>query len=781
VTETLRRVTGTFVILLLFGLASVRAAEAQTKAFNVPSQPATTGIPEFARQAGIQILVSEPLVRGKQIAAVNGTLTIEGALRQLLNGTGLVATSKDGATYTLAVARAPISLNTTPASKASDTPEVPLRKSSPPAADTHTEKDQGLAEIIVTAQKRNERLQDVPVPVSVISGEALVAQNQMRLQDYYASIPGLNYSSGGHGDAELSIRGVTTGGYTNPTVGVTIDDVPLGSTTVLGSRTAAPDLDPSDLERIEVLRGPQGTLYGANSLGGLLKYVTVDPSFDALSGRIQTDLNHVQNGDGLGYGVRGAINVPLSDTFAVRASGFTRTDPGYINDPVTRVEGVNRSDTYGGHLSALWKPSADLSVKLSALYQDTTADGSSYATPGFGDLQQIALRDTGSYTHKLQAYSATLLADLGPVKFASITGYSIDKYDTLTDLSDFGFYSSTANSVFGVTGVDQPGHNKTTKLSQEFRLSGSVQMIDWLVGTFYTHEDTPTFDVYQAVNPATLAVAGILTTDSYPTIYAEGAIFGNLDVHFTDRFDVQLGGRESENRQRYQETYTGPIVAAFGLPGTIATNPPVHTQDKSFTYLVTPRFRFSEGLMAYARIASGYRPGGPNPTCILFPTPCEYKPDRTRNYEVGLKATTLDRTLSFDASVYYVDWSDIQLQAFNFVGGNVTGVYFTNASRAKSDGVELSTEWKPLDGLTVAAWVALNDAVLKSSLPPGPAVGNSGDPLPYASRFSGNVSIQQTFPIREYDGFRGRRRQLRRRPKGYLRDAAPRSAGLCAD
>jgi iron complex outermembrane receptor protein len=274
-----------------------------------------------------------------------------------------------------------------------------------------------------------------------------------------------------------------------------------------------------------------------------------------------------------------------------------------------------------------------------------------------------------------------------------------------------------------------------------------VKMIDWLVGTFYTHEDTPTFDVYQAVNPTTLAVAGILTTDSYPTIYAEGAIFGNLDVHITDRFDVQFGGRESENRQRYEETYTGPIVAAFGLPGTIATNPPVHTQDKSFTYLVTPRFRFSEDLMAYARIASGYRPGGPNPTCILFPTPCEYKPDKTRNYELGLKGTTFNRSLSFDASVYYVDWSDIQLQAFNFVGGNITGVYFTNASRAKSDGVELSTEWKPLDGLTLAAWVALNDAVLKAALPAGPAVGNSGDPLPYASRFSGNVSILQTFPI----------------------------------
>jgi outer membrane receptor protein involved in Fe transport len=138
--------------------------------------------------------------------------------------------------------------------------------------------------------------------------------------------------------------------------------------------------------------------------------------------------------------------------------------------------------------------------------------------------------------------------------------------------------------------------------------------------------------------------------------------------------------------------------------------------------------------MAYARFSSGYRAGGPNPTCVLFPTPCQYQPDKTQNYEVGFKGSALDRTLSFDASVYYIDWKDIQISVFNAISA-----YFTNASRAKSQGVELSGEARPFKGLTLSAWVAWNDAALKSDLPPDSAVeGRSGDRLPYSSRFSGN-------------------------------------------
>ena len=156
---------------------------------------------------------------------------------------------------------------------------------------------------------------------------------------------------------------------------------------------------------------------------------------------------------------------------------------------------------------------------------------------------------------------------------------------------------------------------------------------------------------------------------------------------------------------------------------------------------MTPRYKFAgpHNLMAYVRLASGYRPGGPNPTCILFPVPCQYGPDKTQNYELGLKGETADHLFSFDASVYYIDWKNIQIQVAEPNGST----YFTNASSAKSQGIELASRVRPAEGLSIAGWIALNDAQLTTALPPSsPVTGDSGDRLPFASHVSGNVSVE---------------------------------------
>ena len=603
-----------------------------------------------------------------------------------------------------------------------------------------------LGEIIVTAQKRSERLQDVPVPVTAVNASVLVEQNLLKLQDYYTSIPGLSFVSNGRGDASLSIRGLTTGSFINPTVGITLDDVPLGSTTILGTRSEAPDLDPSDLERVEVLRGPQGTLYGAATLGGLLKYVTVDPSSVGLSGRIETDIDNVQNGYELGYGVRGAANVPLGDNLAVRISGFTRRDPGYINDAAFGEKGVNKADVEGGHLSLLWHPLSNWSLKLSALIQDTDADGQSFSTqnPGSGQLQQIlTFPGAGWWHHELNLHSATVAGSFDGVNLASITGYSTDRYRTFTDCT--AYYGFASQAVYGVSSCGVSGKNATYRFSQELRLSGSaLGRLDWLVGVFYDHEDTPTHDIYYGVNPVNGALSGITIDDPYPTTYEEYAGFGDLTLHFTDQFDIQFGARESKNRQTYEEILSGPGWALFGL-GDPAVNPLVSTNDNSFTYLATPRFKLSPNLMVYARVATGYRPGSPNPTCILFSIPCHYQPDKTTNYEIGLKGESPNHLFSFDSSIYYINWKNIQLQ----VNDPTTGaVFYTNGSAAKSEGVELSGRMKPVEGLTITAWVAWNEAVLTADLPPhSSAYGLSGDRLPYTPRISGNLALDEEFPL----------------------------------
>src|SRR4029077_16305041 len=204
-----------------------------------------------------------------------------------------------------------------------------------------------LEEVIVTAQKRLERLQDVPVPASVISTDALTNSDQTLLRDYYSSVPGLSMTTTAQSSQILSIRGIVTNPG-NPTVGITVDDMPFGSSTVGGGGLVVPDFDPGDLSRVEVLRGPQGTLYGASSLGGLLKFVTVDPSTVGVSGNLQAGLSSVHNGDGIGYTYRGAINIPVSENLAVRASGFARLDPGYVDNAVLRVKGINTARADGG-------------------------------------------------------------------------------------------------------------------------------------------------------------------------------------------------------------------------------------------------------------------------------------------------------------------------------------------------------------------------------------------------------------------------------------------------
>src|SRR3984957_15499156 len=315
---------------------------AETIQFDIKPQPLASALNALALQSHRQILFTPEVVKGKTTRGVQGTLTVEAALAELLTGTGLSSSiSADGI----------------------------ILVAQPERADA-------LEEVIVPAQKREERLQDVPVPVTVIKADSLVENNQTRLQDFYTSVPGLTVmpSTSGSGGSfqSVSIRGITTGVYTNPTVGIAVDDVPYGSSTAIGAGggMVVADIDPADLARIEVLRGPQGTLYGASSMGGLIKYVTVDPSTDATTGRVEANMNGVVNGAELGYGALCSINLPLGDNLALRASGFTRQDPGYIDNVQTGQTGINEDRVSGGRIAALWRPSPSLSLKVSALYQD---------------------------------------------------------------------------------------------------------------------------------------------------------------------------------------------------------------------------------------------------------------------------------------------------------------------------------------------------------------------------------------------------------------------------
>jgi outer membrane receptor protein involved in Fe transport len=222
----------------------------------------------------------------------------------------------------------------------------------------------------------------------------------------------------------------------------------------------------------------------------------------------------------------------------------------------------------------------------------------------------------------------------------------------------------------------------------------------------------------------------------FATTYAERAVFTDLTFHVTDRFDVQVGGRESQIKQAVTESLSGVLIRT-------ATVSEGHSKADAFTDLVTPRFKVSPGLMVYARLASGYRPGGPNTNAALLGLPSQYNPDKTQSYEIGVKGAVLDHSLSFDTSLYYIDWKEIQL---NLVQKGLA--YDANGGAAKSEGVEISAESNPLTGLAVSAWLTWDDAVLTQAFPSTSIVyGVTGDRLPNSTRFSGNLSLRQDFRL----------------------------------
>jgi outer membrane receptor protein involved in Fe transport len=602
-----------------------------------------------------------------------------------------------------------------------------------PPAKPHT-----VETIIVTAEKREERLQDVPAPVTALNSESLVATGQLRLQDYYLAVPGLNYTNDNRGASSISIRGLSTSLFQNPTVATLIDDVPYTVTTAAANGWGAVEIDPNEVAQIEVLRGPQGVLYGAASLGGIIKYQTIQPSTVRFSGRIDASLESVNDGS-VGYGASGAINVPLSDDLAVRASGFDRRDPGYIDNVLTGQDDVNHGRVTSARVAALWDPSHSLSVELGALVQQSKASGASlvennsvFTGQPLDDLQQSDVRGSGVYDRKIQSYAAKLVSALGGVQVTSVTGYSV-----IANRGNFDF--SYVLVPFGLPPSLWLEDNQTKKFSEELRITGAISKLDWMAGAFFTRESSDLDEGIGFVDASSGAMTGRWFEEFATANYTEYAGFANVDYHLTGSLDVQVGARLSENKQSFVQDTKFSFPTSFSSPV-----PERKSKDTSFTYLLTPRWKVTPDIMVYARLASGYRPGGPNALVRDPGLPREFGPDKTDNYEAGVKGDFLGHRLSIDASIYDIEWKDVQI--------NVVSVpnepYAINGGKARSRGAELAVSAIPYSGMKLAATAAWNDAKLMTTLPSSFAVlANKGDRLPYSAPFSGEASITQDIPL----------------------------------
>jgi len=729
----------------------------QAVKLDIPAQPVADALNALAQQTGLQVVFSMETVEGELAPKLQGTYTPEAALERLLANTSLRYEFINSNTVAIRLGKTSQRLPSEDRGSLREEAggegratglSEPRRlaqargQGSAEVASLENETAQAahflpvdLEEVVVTAQKREERLQDVPVPVTLVGADALMESNQLRVEDYAYRVPGLNVTNNGE-NVFVTIRGISTGSYVNPKVGILIDDVPFGASTQRGGGLVTPDLDPNDLSRVEVLRGPQGTLYGADSMGGLIKYVTVDPSTTQTSGRVQLGADGVSHGDHAGWNIRAATNVALSDTLAVRASAFQYAEPGYIENVQTGEKGFNDERVGGGRLAALWSPTQEFSAKLSALYQHYTDYGTSGVNTnlGLGDWRTADIPGI-RYDRLLQAYSATLSAKFGIFNLISVTGYNnIKSYplvdeESLAALSE-ALFGPTASAALGTD--DRQSH----RITEELRLSGPIgDHVDFLLGGYFSNESGNEIETIQGAYP-TGESAGVIIGEALPSNYKEYSAFGDLTIRLTDQFDIQLGGRESKFTGSVQESYNGPLAPP--------SNPPVDLDENAFTYLLTPRYKLASNLMLYARLASGYGAGGINPTPGVPPT---FGPDKTKNYELGFKGDFFDRRLDLDLSVYRIDYTDIQL-SFTQTVGSTSFSYNGNGTAARSQGIELSVKASPLKGFSIDGWLAYDDAKLTENFTPETAVaGFEGDRLPLSSKISGSVSAEQTFPI----------------------------------
>jgi outer membrane receptor protein involved in Fe transport len=623
-----------------------------------------------------------------------------------------------------------------------------------------------LGEVVVTAQKKSEKLLNVPTAITVLSADSLVQNNDLKLDDYFRSVPGLTLFDNGYGLNKLVIRGVTTGQGETPTVGIYIDDTPIGGSSQLSQGDLlAPDIDPSDLQQIEVLKGPQGTLYGAGAMGGLFKYVTVLPDSHTFSGRVGVDTESVAGGNA-GYAVRGAVNIPLvPDQLALRVSASTRDDPGWIND-IDGEKAVNAAQVQAGRLALLWTPAANLSVELTAMSQVRHSDGLNredynFLTnqPTYGDLLESRVPNADDDTMRVQQYNATVKADLGWTLLTSSTSFARSSFSGPIDLTYlFGFLGS----AFGVNNLGTSLYQgfATNKLTQEIRLEGKfAPNIDYLAGVFYTNERSAFVQAFNALDEATGQPYGALpdgvatqcppannlcygpdnlgyATDA--SIYQELAGFGDITYHFTPKFDVEIGGRYGYNWQSYYGTSNGALNGG-PLPPTFGAS-----NQGAFTFLVTPEYKLSADQMIYARVASGYRPGGPN---YSAPGTSAYQSDTLINYEIGFKSDLLNHKAYFDISAYHIDWSNIQLEGVN----SLDELTLSNGGAATVNGFETSGQYRPIKGLTLGANLSYTDAHLTQAVDSGDIYAPNGSRLPYSPRLSGQVSADYQFPV--FDGW----------------------------
>src|SRR5579859_3750324 len=603
-----------------------------------------------------------------------------------------------------------------------------------------------LSEIVVTATKREESLQDVPLSITALSATTIERAGIETFQDYAQKTPNLTFASGlGVMDARaVAIRGIqgvdTTGFY--------IDDLPIPAT--MNPRVV-------DLQRIEVLRGPQGTLYGARSMGGTVRMITQAPDPDDTMGQLHILGSRIDHGGG-GYQTDTTVNLPIKEhVAALRLSAFTGNDGSYINrifpdqsdaSQLSTIK-VGRNDFYGGTASILWKPIDNLTVRPMLMVQSSALNGLPLSDVSPESLRQRRANDIEENASDRWTYAGLSIKYSAPFgEFVSASSWFTRHVFENEDVSEAIAASFGTPVLAAPIETWKPSHSFVEELRFASSFSGPVQ----LTAGLYAQRQGGDYNQYLNVPGLDAAAGGFFGTDLVYQTYGPGkddenALFGELTYDLTSKWSVTGGVRYSKTTVAQYFYNSGIAAAGSGTPGSEQTEHSVNPKG-------VIRYRASDDLTFYALAAKGYRPGDgqmPPPTVYcaadyaaagLTPSNLSsYMSDSLWNYEVGAKSQFMDRRITLNTSLFWIDWKDLQqLQRFT------CGYDFTvNAGAARSRGGEVEFSASPIDSLQVTMGIGYTDAKITASNPQ--LLTRVGEPVEQVAPWTANASADYSFPL----------------------------------
>lgn len=631
-----------------------------------------------------------------------------------------------------------------------------------------------LEEIVVTATRRAGTVQDVPINIAALDAQRIKEQGFSEISDLLAFVPGINsIDQGGRNGNNIIIRGLNA----EPLGQGNGNDIGGTVSTYLGEIPVPIDLKLNDLQRVEVLLGPQGTLYGAGTLGGAIRYIPNKPNTEESLFEVRGDVYSISEGSGLSSDIGFTFNQPLSDTLAIRGSFDVLDDKGFIDYPFvvqqpgvsepdpavseraanfSPVEDANGQEITAGRVAIRWQPNDVFDANLTYYFQDE--DNAGRTNSG-----SLGILSTGEYEspsrvlepneEENELLALEITADLGFAELTSATGLGSyaevgqrDQTDLLISL-EYSYETFPTFTAFTREEVENDFINQEVRL-----VSTSDSKFNWIVGGFYNKFET--VNASSEFTPGYAQFAGFDRPDNLEyfavgsTETVESAIFGEIGFQITDSWQVTLGGRYYEYDIQSQSTVDFPLFD----PGFVAESldaiasrdfdPTLRQKDDGSLFKFNTSYDFSDDVKVYLTVSEGFRIGGnnsggpcpdfdPNATqgsCNLAPGqqfgpgPNDFAefdergfgPDQSRNYELGAKTQLADGALTLNGALFYVDWQDPQLSSATV---NASTPITVNASGAESKGVEMSMDWRATEQLRIRSSFSYTQSELSSRVP----------------------------------------------------------------